>query len=131
MIFVSYRANLFVTNLEKSTQFCCDILGFEIQMYDSDFGLTMLGRDKAQLALVQTNQVHPHQGFAEGYLEVDALEELFQHCLQHGVTITQQPTIHPWNMRDFVIVERHCDWRTPQIKLNMNPRFDPQSFLEF
>jgi catechol 2,3-dioxygenase-like lactoylglutathione lyase family enzyme len=74
-------------------------------MHEPGFGLTLLIKDNAQLALVQSDLVAPHHGFAEGYLEVSALEPVFARCEQHGVTITQLPTSHPWNMRDFVVLD--------------------------
>ena len=101
------RSVLAVKNLEKSTRFYMDVLGFERDFGDGSDGWSFLSRDGYRVMLgecadeVPAGETGNHSWFV--YLTVEGLDELYEALTLHGVDFLSRPADKPWGMREFGI----------------------------
>jgi len=73
--FLGYRPNLEVVDLTGATAFLRDVLGFEVEVDEPDFGLVLLSRGEVGLALVRAATPGVNESTA-GYISVTGVDEL-------------------------------------------------------
>ncbi|MBA4342202.1 MAG: hypothetical protein C0423_08625 [Methylibium sp.] len=99
------RSVLAVRDLVASTAFYCEKLGFELD-FETD-GWCFVSRGGVQLMLghcpeeVPASQIGDHSYFA--YIEVDAIDALFDEFRARGVSGLTPPQSQPWGMREFLL----------------------------
>ena len=97
---------LAVPNLERSSAFYRDVLGFEIREI-GDPGWRMFVRDACQIMVgdcpdaIPPAQLGDHSYFA--YLVVDDIDTYYQRLVSENVEIIKPIASEPWRMREFGI----------------------------
>jgi len=95
---------LAVPDLERSSAFYRDVLGFDIQEM-GDPGWRRMARDGCQIMAGECPDALPaaslgdHAWFA--YLVVDDVDDLYQRAMAAGAEITKPIRSEPWHMREF------------------------------
>jgi uncharacterized glyoxalase superfamily protein PhnB len=95
---------LAVPNLERSSAYYRDVLGFEIRNM-GDPGWMMMVRDTCQIMAgecpdaLPPSQLGDHSYFA--YLVVNDVEDFYQRAISAGAEITKSIASEPWRMREF------------------------------
>jgi catechol 2,3-dioxygenase-like lactoylglutathione lyase family enzyme len=108
---VDARCVLAVRNLEESTRFYIDVLGFRRDFGDGSDGWSFLSRDNFKVRLGECPDAKPagelgdHSYFV--YLTVEGLDELHQELSARGAPVASEPEDQPWGMREFSV-------RTPE-----------------
>ncbi len=103
--FLSLRPNFFVSDLERSTAFYRDVLGFTVTMHTPQYGLTTLEKDAGSIALIQTSKpvnIPQVPGIAEAYIYVTDLKTVHAACAT-AQAISTPVTQRPWGLTDFVV----------------------------
>ena len=100
--FLGYRPNLEVVDLTGATAFLRDVLGFEVEVDEPDFGLVLLSRGEVGLALVRAATPGVNESTA-GYISVTGVDELHDQVVRLGAHVVVGLTDHPWGLRDFVV----------------------------
>src|ERR1700722_9065143 len=100
--FLGYRPNLEVVDLTGVTAFLRDVLGFEVEVDEPDFGLVLLSRGEVVLALVRAATPVVNESTA-GYISVTGVDELHDQVVRLGAQVVVGLTDHPWGLRDFVV----------------------------
>lgn len=102
--FVEHRYVLAVPDLERSTAYYRDVLGFEV--YDmGDPGWRMFSRDGVAIMAGECPQDMPaaetgsHSYFA--YLIVEGIDALFEEVAAKGGDFIKPLCSEPWGMREF------------------------------
>jgi uncharacterized glyoxalase superfamily protein PhnB len=101
---VNSRCVLAVRDLEVSTRYYMDVLGFQKDPIDAD-GWSFLTRDHFRVMLGECRDERPagelgnHSYFA--YWNVEGVDELFKEFKAKGAIITSHPTNKPWGLREF------------------------------
>lgn len=101
---VNSRCVLAVRDLEVSTRYYVDVLGFRKDPIDAD-GWSFLTRDCFRLMLGECANERPaselgdHSYFA--YWNVDGVDELYREFVAKGALVSSQPTNKPWGLREF------------------------------
>jgi len=101
---VNSRCVLAVRDLEVSTRYYMDVLGFQKDPIDAD-GWSFLTRDRFRVMLGECKDERPagelgnHSYFA--YWNVEGVDELFKEFTAKGAIITSHPTNKPWGLREF------------------------------
>lgn len=104
---IGSRSVLAVRDLEKSTRFYMDVLGFQRDFGDGSDGWSFLSRDSYRVMLgecpdeVPAGDTGNHSWFV--YLTVEGLDELYDELAPHGVDFLSRPANKPWGMREFGI----------------------------
>lgn len=104
---VDSRSVLAVRDLESSTQFYVDVLGFGRDFGDGSDGWSFLSRDGFKLMLGECRDAAPagdlgdHSWFV--YLTVEDVDRLFEEVSTRGAEILSSPTTKPWGLREFSI----------------------------
>ena len=105
-IVLSTRHVLAVKDLEESSRYFIDVLGFERDFSDDGWEFlslgsfhVMMGECPADLSARETNN---HSYFA--YVEVDDVSTLCQEMKERGAEIVHDLKDKPWRMREFGIV---------------------------
>ena len=99
------RFVLAVRNLDVSTRFYMDVLGFQRDFGDGSDGWSFLSRDRFRVMLGECPDEKPaselanHSYFA--YLLVDGLDELYREVAGRGAEILSRPADKPWGLREF------------------------------
>jgi len=100
---IDSRLVLAVRNLEKSTQFYVDVLGFTLHVVDGA-GWSFLSRDALTIMLGECPDEKPASDLGDhsyvGYLVVEGVDEMHQQMLTRGATVTE-PEDKPWGLREF------------------------------
>lgn len=102
---VSARSVLAVRDLETSTRFYMDVLGFRRDFGDGSDGWSFLSRDGFRVMLGECADATPagdlgdHSWFA--YVTVEGIDELFREVSGRGASITSMPADKPWGLREF------------------------------
>lgn len=97
--YVTFRPNFQVTDLERGAAFYRDVLGFDLVTLSPEFGLALLAKDGAEVALVKTDQVVARDGF----LYVKGVDILYEKCRIARAEIVSEPITRPWGIKDFVV----------------------------
>ena len=97
---------LAVQNLDRSTAYFRDVLGFEADWTNaSDWRLLSRGRVRIMLGscpdALPASATDDHSYF--GYLEVDDVDALHEEFVQRGALILSAPADRPYGMREFVV----------------------------
>jgi len=101
---VNSRCVLAVRNLETSTAYFVNTLGFQKDPIDAA-GWSFLARDTFRVMLGECPEVPPagelgdHSYFA--YWHVDAVDEFYQELVSRGAIVSSAPTDKPWGLREF------------------------------
>lgn len=97
--YLNLRPTLPVQDLERACAYYQNVLDFELVTKAPEYGLAILAKQGAMLALNQsvvlTSQVV--------YLYVKGVEALYAACQAKKVEIQTELTTHPYGMRDFVL----------------------------
>ena len=106
MTFTQPRYVIAVTNLERSTQYYRDVLGFSIQWQEVP-GWRLFIRDSCLIMAGECSDALPatelgdHSYFA--YIQVVEINRLHQELSNRGVTVTKPLTNESWGMKEFGI----------------------------
>jgi uncharacterized glyoxalase superfamily protein PhnB len=104
MPIVNSRFVLAVRDLEVSTRYYVDVLGFRRDPIDAP-GWSFLTRDTVRLMLGECPDAQPagelgdHSYFA--YWNVVDVDGLYQEFASKGALVTSAPTDKPWGLREF------------------------------
>jgi len=104
---VDSRCVLAVRDLDASTRFYIDVLGFRRDFGDGSDGWSFLSRDAFKLMLGECPDERPagelgdHSYFA--YLVVDGVDALHREVSARGAEILSAPADKPWGLREFAI----------------------------
>lgn len=98
--YLNFRPNLPVKDLERAVEFYRDLLGLGVDNIVPEYGLALLSRQGAEVALVQSNEEIKPQS---AYLYVKGVDLLYEHCRKNGAEISRELTTHPYAIRDFVV----------------------------
>lgn len=95
---------LAVRNLEVSTRYYVDVLGFKKEPIPAE-GWSFLSRDRFRVMLGECKDERPaselanHSYFA--YWNVQGVDELYQEFAAKGALTSSKPTNKPWGQREF------------------------------
>lgn len=101
---VNSRFVLAVRNLEISTRYYVDVLGFRKDPIDAE-GWSFLTRDAIRLMLGEcpdvpaAGELGDHSYFA--HWNVERIDDLYREFLSRGALLTSEPTDKPWGLREF------------------------------
>lgn len=101
---VNSRYVLAVLDLNVSTQYFVDVLGFRKDPIDAE-GWSFLTRDSVRLMLGECPGVQPagelgdHSYFA--YWNVEGVDDLYRELSSKGALVTSAPADKPWGLREF------------------------------
>lgn len=104
---VDSRCVLAVRNLQESTQFYIEVLGFRRDFGDGSDGWSFLSRDNFKVMLGECPDEKPagelgdHSYFV--YLTVEGLDQLHQELSARGAQVISAPENQPWGLREFSI----------------------------
>lgn len=99
------RSVLAVRDLQVSTRFYMDVLGFQRDFGDGGDGWSFLSRDGFRVMLgecadaVPAGELGDHSWFA--YVTVQEIDELFREVSARGAAITSALADKPWGLREF------------------------------
>lgn len=102
----NFRCVLAVRNLDESTKYYVDVLGFRKDPIDAA-GWSFLTRDCFRLMLgecadaLPANELGDHAYFA--YWNVQGINELYQEFVARGAHVISAPTDKPWGLREFAL----------------------------
>lgn len=101
---VDSRYVLAVRDLEVSTRYYIDVLGFKKDPIDAE-GWSFLTRDRFRVMLGECANERParemgdHSYFA--YWNVEGVDELYRELVAKGALVSSAPTNKPWGLREF------------------------------
>lgn len=101
---VDSRCVLAVRDLEASTRYYVDVLGFKRDPIEGD-GWSFLSRDDFKVMLGECPDEKPaselgnHSYFV--YLIVDGLDEYYREVVARGALVSSKPADKPWGLREF------------------------------
>ena len=103
---VDSRCVLAVQNLQVSTRYYIDVLGFRKDPIDAP-GWSFLTRDKFRVMLGECRNEKPagelgdHSYFA--YWNIEGIDEFFREIADRGALVTSHPSNKPWGLREFTL----------------------------
>lgn len=103
---VNSRCVLAVVNLEVSTRYFIDVLGFHRDPIDAE-GWSFLSRDHFRIMLGECRDERPaselgdHSYFA--YWNVTGVDELYREFVEKGALVSSSPADKPWGLREFAL----------------------------
>lgn len=103
---VSSRCVLAVQDLERSTRFYTEVLGFHREPIHAP-GWSFLTRDAFQVRLGECPNMPPagelgdHSYFV--YLMVEGLDDLYRELRDRGAPVASEPEDQPWGLREFSV----------------------------
>ncbi|MPZ98483.1 MAG: hypothetical protein GEU80_03935 [Dehalococcoidia bacterium] len=97
--YLAARPNLPVSDVARSVEFYRRVLGFDVRVDAPEFGLAVVGKEDAEIALLRTDSPPP----GGCYLTVEGVDTLHARCVEAGATIAVALQTQPWGMRDFVL----------------------------
>lgn len=103
---VNSRCVLAVRDLQVSTRYYMDVLGFSKDPIDAD-GWSFLARDSFRVMLGECRDEKPagetgnHSYFA--YWNVDHVDEFYDEIVAKGAMVGSKPSNKPWGLREFVL----------------------------
>jgi catechol 2,3-dioxygenase-like lactoylglutathione lyase family enzyme len=101
---VNSRCVLAVRDLDVSTRYYVDVLGFRRDPIDAE-GWSFLTRDSFRVMLGECASARPagelgdHSYFA--YWNVEGVDEFYRELVAKGALVTSEPTDKPWGLREF------------------------------
>lgn len=104
---VDSRVVLAVRNLDASTRFYLDALGFRRDFGDGSDGWSFLSRDSFKLMLGECPEETPASELGNhsyvAYLVVEGIDQLYEDLSGRGVEIMSAPVTEAWGSREFGI----------------------------
>lgn len=103
---IGSRCVLAVRDLEQSTRYYVDVLGFRRDPIDAA-GWSFLSRDTFKLMLgecpdsLPASELGDHSYFV--YLTVDRLDDYFWEISARGALVSSEPADKPWGLREFAL----------------------------
>jgi uncharacterized glyoxalase superfamily protein PhnB len=112
---MTLRLELFVNDLSNSLDFYCRVLKFEISERQSD-GYTLITNGEVQLGLnIRSNlpddhpvQSQEHERVGKGIeivLEIDNIEEIYEHVIAQNWPLADKLQHRPWGLIDFRVID--------------------------
>lgn len=104
MPIVNSRFVLAVRDLQVSTRYYMDVLGFSKDPIDAP-GWSFLSRDTVRLMLGECSDATPasalgdHSWFA--YWNVEGIDDLYRDFVSKGALVSSAPANKPWGLREF------------------------------
>ncbi len=101
---VNFRCVLAVRNLEISTRYYMDVLGFQKDPIDA-YGWSFLSRDCFRVMLGECANEKPaselgdHSYFVHWLIE--GVDDLYREFVAKGALVTSEPANKPWGVREF------------------------------
>lgn len=101
---INSRCVLAVRNLEVSTRYYVDVLGFTRDPIDAP-GWSFLTRDAFRVMLGEcpddraASELANHSYFA--YWNIDHVDEFYREITARGALVTSAPSDKPWGLREF------------------------------
>ena len=104
---VEPRFVLAVPDLERSTRFYVDVLGFSRDFGDGSDGWSFLSRGAFRVMLGECPEALPAAELGDhsyvGYLLVEGVDELHRELAGRGATDLSPPRDEPWGLREFSV----------------------------
>ena len=104
---VESRCVLAVRDLDSSTRFYVDTLGFRRDFGDGSDGWSFLSRDNFKLMLGECPDEKPASELGDHsyvvYLVVEGIDQLHEEVSRRGVEVMSTPVTEPWGLREFGI----------------------------
>jgi catechol 2,3-dioxygenase-like lactoylglutathione lyase family enzyme len=104
---VDSRCVLAVRDLQESTRFYVDVLGFRRDFGDGSDGWSFLSRDAFKLMLGECPDEKPASELGDhsyvAYLIVEGVDQLYQEMSARGAPVISEPADEPWGQREFGI----------------------------
>ena len=104
---VDSRFVLAVRDLDASTRFYVDVLGFQRDFGDGSDGWSFLSRDAFKVMLGECPDEKPARELGNhsyvAYLIVEGVDQLYEEVSLRGAEVISQPTNEPWGLREFGI----------------------------
>ena len=101
---VNSRCVLAVRNLEVSTRYYTDILGFSQDPINAE-GWTFLTRDNFRVMLGECPNEKPAGDLGDhsyvAYWNVDGVDQFYREVASRGALVTSEPADKPWGLREF------------------------------
>jgi uncharacterized glyoxalase superfamily protein PhnB len=101
----SSRFVLAVRDLDLSTRYYMDTLGFRRDFGDGTDGWSFLSRDNFKVMLGECRDAIPAGELGDrsyfAYLIVEGVDELYTEVAGRGADILSKPTDKPWGLREF------------------------------
>jgi uncharacterized glyoxalase superfamily protein PhnB len=96
-----------VRDLDVSTRFYVDVLGFQRDFGDGSDGWSFLSRDAFKVMLGECPDERPAGELGDhsyvAYLLVEGIDELYEEVRARGAEVMSSPTTEPWGLREFGI----------------------------
>jgi catechol 2,3-dioxygenase-like lactoylglutathione lyase family enzyme len=103
---VDSRCVLAVRNLQESTRFYTEVLGFRRDPIEAE-GWSFLTRDSFKVRLGECPNEKPASELGDHsyivYLTVEGLDQLHQELSARGAPVISEPEDQPWGLREFSI----------------------------
>ena len=91
---------IYVSNVERSATFFCDVLGFKITFTNGNSRcVAIVAQANAELHLTLNTA---HAGTSHAHLMIKGLEEIYETLVNSEATIRQPPKVQEWDLRDIV-----------------------------
>ena len=104
---VDSRSVLAVRDLQASTRFYIDVLGFRRDFGDESGDWSFLSRDAFKVMLGECPDEKPASELGDhsyvAYLVVEGVDQLYEEVAKRGAEIISGPTTEPWGLREFTI----------------------------
>jgi catechol 2,3-dioxygenase-like lactoylglutathione lyase family enzyme len=104
---VASRLVLAVQNLQASTRFYMEVLGFQRDFGDGSDGWSFLSRDGFQVRLGECPDAPPASELGDhsyvAYLTVEGVDQLHQELITRRAPDLSAPQDEPWGFREFAI----------------------------
>lgn len=101
------RPSIIVSNLNQSLEFYKEVLGFEaVTTMGEPPTFAIIQKDEVSVTLLEHGNVYDVGDCGVNmYIDVTHVEELYRSCSDSGISISHPLTVHPWGMKDFVVVD--------------------------
>jgi uncharacterized glyoxalase superfamily protein PhnB len=104
---IDSRTVLAVRNLQTSTRFYMNVLGFQRDFGDESDVWSFLSRDRFKLMLGECPDDRPASELGShsyvAYVTVEGVDALREEVAVRGAEVISEPTTEPWGMREFAI----------------------------
>jgi uncharacterized glyoxalase superfamily protein PhnB len=104
---IDSRTVLAVRNLQTSTRFYMDVLGFQRDFGDESGVWSFLSRDSFKVMLGECPDDRPASELGShsyvAYVTVTGLDALCEEVAVRGAEVIAEPATEPWGMREFGI----------------------------